>query len=152
MPQADACVLKNKHWVNSLPVLLSLQPPSPKTPTHFHSLDPTHSIDIHGKRGRFGAKPIRRAAPPILGAFTPCWEGGPVVWGKGYTDGEDSWALHGFLQEEGADLYISHQPCPHFQEMPWSQPWLLPVWLEGELSLKAGALSPIKSIIASLGV
>lgn len=105
-------VLRNKHWVNFLPVLLSLQPPSPKTPTRFHSLDPAHSVDLHGKRARFGAKPIRGASPPILRA---CREGGPLVWGKGCTDLEASWALHGFVQEEGADPYISHQEiiCPH---------------------------------------
>lgn len=107
-------VLRNKHCVNSLPVLLSFQLPSPKAPTRFHSLDPEdHSVDLHGKRAVFGAKPIRGGSPPILGAFTLCWEGGPLVWGKGCTDLEDSWALHGFLQEEGADLYISHQPCPY---------------------------------------
>lgn len=98
MPQADACVLKNKHCVNSLPVLLSLQPPSAKTPTHFYSLDPVHSIDLHGKRVRFGAKPIRGAAPPILGAFTSCGEGGPLVWGKGCPDVEGSWAFKVFCR------------------------------------------------------
>lgn len=93
----------------------------------------------------------------------PSEEQHPLFWGllplakrKDHVSGEKdaqicrtAGALHGFLQEEGADLCISHQSCPHLQEMPQSQPWLLSVWFQGELSLKAGALSPIKSIIAS---
>lgn len=133
-----------------MPVLLSLQLPSPKTPTCFHSLDPAHSVHLHGKRARFGAKPIREAAPLNMRVFTPCREGGPLVWGKGCTNLEDSWVLHGFLQEEGAEHFTSS--LSPLQEMPQSQSCLLPAWFQGELSLKAAALSPIKSIITSLGV
>lgn len=152
MPQADACVLKNKHCVNSLPVLLSLQPPSAKTPTRFYSLDPAQSIDLHGKIVRFGSKPIRGAAPPHPGGFYPLLRGRTTCLGKRMPRCGGQLGFQGFLQEEGADLCMSHQPHPHLQEMSQSQPWVLPVWFQGELSLKAGALSPIKSITASLGV
>ena len=74
--------------------------------------------------------------PPSLGAFTPFQEGGPLIWRKGRTDLEDGWALCGFLQEEGADVYVPQQHCPHLQEVPQSQPWLLHTWFQGELSLK----------------
>lgn len=44
--------------------------------------------------------------PLSLGVFTPFQEGGPLVWRKGCIDMEDGWALLGFLQEEGADVYV----------------------------------------------
>lgn len=102
------------------------------------------------KEQGMGPNPSEEQHPPSWG-FLPLAERGPLVWGRGCTNLEESWALHGSLQQEGADLYISHQPCPHLQ-MPQSQLWLLPVWFQGKLSIKAGALSPIKSIIAFLGV
>lgn len=66
MPQADACMLKNKDCINSLPVLLSFQPSSPETPMLFHSLNPALSIDLQGKREVWG-QTQQRSSPPACG-------------------------------------------------------------------------------------